>query len=255
MGSAMLDIGKEGTMEVKEKVGSVEADDAWPTLVGLPAFSEDGATLGDVSGVLLERDTGAPDWVIVAAASGSRYVVPFRNALIGERDVRVAYPRARVEASGPVGSGEISARRQAELSRHYGLVPAKQPSSAAAAGVRRAQTGGRRDRRRNTGPTRDELYAEARKLGIEGRSKMKKAELARAVERARGRSRGNVGVKAHPVEVQRFLEGVGYPTGKRDLVREAESQGAGEDVRRTLERLPDGRFESPTDVSEAIGGL
>jgi len=32
-------------------------------------------------------------------------------------------------------------------------------------------------------PTRDELYAQAKQLGIEGRSKMNKAQLARAVGR------------------------------------------------------------------------
>jgi hypothetical protein len=36
------------------------------------------------------------------------------------------------------------------------------------------------------GRTRDQLYAEARKLGIEGRSSMDKAQLHRAVERKKG---------------------------------------------------------------------
>ena len=35
---------------------------------------------------------------------------------------------------------------------------------------------------RAKGRTRDQLYAEARKLGVEGRSKMNKAELERAVK-------------------------------------------------------------------------
>jgi hypothetical protein len=35
------------------------------------------------------------------------------------------------------------------------------------------------------GRTRDQLYNDARKLGIEGRSRMNKAQLERAVERAR----------------------------------------------------------------------
>ena len=36
------------------------------------------------------------------------------------------------------------------------------------------------------GRTRDQLYDEARKLGVEGRSSMNKAQLARAVERKKG---------------------------------------------------------------------
>jgi hypothetical protein len=38
--------------------------------------------------------------------------------------------------------------------------------------------------RRGDAPTRKELYEKARELGIEGRSKMGKAELKRAVSRA-----------------------------------------------------------------------
>jgi|SRR5579872_4357518 len=38
---------------------------------------------------------------------------------------------------------------------------------------------------RAKGRTRDQLYAEARKLGIEGRSSMNKAQLERAVDRKR----------------------------------------------------------------------
>jgi hypothetical protein len=37
--------------------------------------------------------------------------------------------------------------------------------------------------KRAKGRTRDQLYEEARKLGVEGRSKMTKAQLARAVAR------------------------------------------------------------------------
>jgi len=36
---------------------------------------------------------------------------------------------------------------------------------------------------REKGRTRDQLYSEARKLGIDGRSKMSKAQLQRAVDR------------------------------------------------------------------------
>ena len=72
---------------------------------------------------------------------------------------------------------------------------------------------------------------------------------------ARGRSRTTSRARANPVDVQRFLDGVSYPTRKGDLVREAERSGARREVRSTLERLPEERFGSPTDVSEAIGKL
>lgn len=40
---------------------------------------------------------------------------------------------------------------------------------------------------RRQGRTREQLYNEARKLGVEGRSKMKKVELQRAVDRKKSR--------------------------------------------------------------------
>jgi len=115
--------------------------------------------------------------------------------------------------------------------------------------------------RRSEGPTKADLYQQARRLGIEGRSKMDKAQLARAVGRRQQPSSGGRSSErrshsqANPVEVQRFLEGVGYPTRKDRLVQEARSQGASRDVRETIERLPERQFDSPTEVSEAIGSL
>jgi Protein of unknown function (DUF2795) len=126
-------------------------------------------------------------------------------------------------------------------------------------GGSRSTKGSARSRTRSRqaeGPTRDELYEEARRLDVSGRSKMSKAQLARAVSGRRGRaSRSSSEAKANPVEVQAFLEGVGYPTAKRKLLREAESQGASREVRATLRRLPDQKFDSPTQVSKAIGKL
>jgi hypothetical protein len=115
----------------------------------------------------------------------------------------------------------------------------------------------RRSRRTTSDePTKEELYEQAKKLDIEGRSKMNKSQLARAVSRRRGQSsRRSSSATATPVEVQTFLEGVGYPAGKRQLLREAESQRASRDVRATLRRLPEKRFKSPTEVSKAIGKL
>ena len=57
----------------------------------------------------------------------------------------------------------------------------------------------------------------------------------------------------NPIELQRYLRGVDYPASKDDLVRRAEANGADERVRRALGALPAERFDSPNDVSEAIG--
>ena len=107
--------------------------------------------------------------------------------------------------------------------------------------------------------TRDDLYRQAQKLDVKGRSKMNKAQLAAAVDRggvgSSTSSRSRSGAVASPIEVQRFLEGVGYPTRKAELIREAERRGASPDVRATLQQIRDEKFDSPADVSEAIGRL
>lgn len=58
-----------------------------------------------------------------------------------------------------------------------------------------------------------------------------------------------------PIEVQKYLRGVDYPATKDELVRRAEEEGADENVRRALQSLPRERFDSPNDVSEALGGM
>ena len=59
----------------------------------------------------------------------------------------------------------------------------------------------------------------------------------------------------NPVQVQRFLGGVDYPADKDTVVRTARDRGADDAVCRTLQSLPEQRFNSPNDVSEAIGKL
>jgi hypothetical protein len=57
----------------------------------------------------------------------------------------------------------------------------------------------------------------------------------------------------NPIQLQKYLGGVDYPTDKQTLIRRAQDNGAGDDVIRTLQNLPTDRFNSPNDVSEAIG--
>jgi hypothetical protein len=66
-------------------------------------------------------------------------------------------------------SGEASTRSRVSTSG---------PSASSRGGKRSGKPGPR-------GRTREQLYAEARRLGIDGRSKLNKAQLLRAVERAK----------------------------------------------------------------------
>ena len=81
---------------------------------------------------------------------------------------------------------EIAARTvNKERARHG---EAETPSRLSQEDISSGRRGGLRSgTRRPRGRTREQLYEEARHLGIEGRSKMKKNELERAVDRKRGR--------------------------------------------------------------------
>jgi hypothetical protein len=62
-------------------------------------------------------------------------------------------------------------------------------------------------------------------------------------------------MRVNPIQLQKFLGGVDYPTDKRTLIDRARDKGADDNVLRTLEELPFDRFNSPNDVSEAVGKI
>ena len=60
---------------------------------------------------------------------------------------------------------------------------AREASRSSIEDISSGRRGGLRSHRGPGGPTRDQLYNEARQKGVKGRSRMNKAELARAVGR------------------------------------------------------------------------
>lgn len=60
---------------------------------------------------------------------------------------------------------------------------------------------------------------------------------------------------ANPVQVQKFLDNVDYPASKEDLISTARNEGADDNVIQTLQQIPDDQFQTPADVSEAIGKI
>lgn len=60
---------------------------------------------------------------------------------------------------------------------------------------------------------------------------------------------------ANPIEIQSYLKHVDYPASKEDLIHEAKEEGADTNVIHTLNDLPEDKFDSPTDVSRAIGHM
>lgn len=59
--------------------------------------------------------------------------------------------------------------------------------------------------------------------------------------------------KVNPIQLQKHLKGVDYPASKQDLINHAKQQRADENALSALEQLPDEQYETPTDVSKAIG--
>ncbi|MDR5755004.1 MULTISPECIES: DUF2795 domain-containing protein [unclassified Caballeronia] len=55
------------------------------------------------------------------------------------------------------------------------------------------------------------------------------------------------------IQIQKALKGVDYPTDKQTLVETARSNGASEDVLSALGALPDQQFQTPAEVSKAVG--
>jgi Protein of unknown function (DUF2795) len=59
----------------------------------------------------------------------------------------------------------------------------------------------------------------------------------------------------NPIQLQKFLGGIDYPARKQDLLDRAKKSGADQNVMNTLKSLPRDRFNSPNDISEAIGDM
>ena len=102
---------------------------------------------------------------------------------------------------------------------------------------------------------KSELQRRAAQSGIEVKRSMTKQELIDAIGRTRSSTKQaqERSGKTNPIEVQKFLEGVGYPASRETLVQEAEQQSADKRVVDALSALPRKRFASPADVSKALG--
>jgi Protein of unknown function (DUF2795). len=63
------------------------------------------------------------------------------------------------------------------------------------------------------------------------------------------------GMAANPIQLQKYLSGIDYPASKQELIERAQEKGADDNVLSTLRSLPRDEFNSPNDVSEALGAM
>lgn len=62
--------------------------------------------------------------------------------------------------------------------------------------------------------------------------------------------------KASPAEVQKSLHGVDYPASKQDLLDHVKKSGGdNKGVIQIINNLPDKNYNSPVDVSKAVGQM
>lgn len=58
-------------------------------------------------------------------------------------------------------------------------------------------------------------------------------------------------MSVNPIQLQKFLSGIDYPTDKKTLLDRAKKNGADDNIIKTLQGLKTDKFNSPNDVSEA----
>ncbi len=103
---------------------------------------------------------------------GTKRARQYEHIKESQRDRGTGEKRAEEIAARTVNKERARAGESRQRSR-----TSTQDMSSSRRGGQRSQTN------RPKGRTRDQLYNEARKLGIDGRSKMNKAQLQRAVDR------------------------------------------------------------------------
>ena len=61
--------------------------------------------------------------------------------------------------------------------------------------------------------------------------------------------------KVNPIQLQKFLKGTDYPAKKKELLKQAEKNGADDNIKDVLNQLPELEFETPAEVNKEIGKL
>ena len=62
-------------------------------------------------------------------------------------------------------------------------------------------------------------------------------------------------VKISPSQIEKSIKGIKFPASKQDLIQQAELNNADSDVLNILNNVKDKRYNSPIEISIAIGKM
>ncbi|MBT2507808.1 DUF2795 domain-containing protein [Streptomyces sp. ISL-98] len=60
-------------------------------------------------------------------------------------------------------------------------------------------------------------------------------------------------MKVNPIEMQNSLGGVNYPASKKQIIDQAKTNGASQEVRKALGALPEKEYDSPAAINKEVG--
>jgi|GEM_PF-632002 len=72
-------------------------------------------------------------------------------------------------------------------------------------------------------------------------------------EERRGTQHGGTRRGGLTTEIEKSLKGINFPANKQELLQQAKKNKASQNVVNAIEKLPEEKFNSPTDVAKAWG--
>src|SRR5215213_4099929 len=91
----------------------------WP---GRDVLDSGGERLGDVREIYLDRETGAPEWVLVDVDGDEARFVPLADAAVESWTIRVAHSASQIRNAPGIGAEpRIDQTEERRLYAHYGL--------------------------------------------------------------------------------------------------------------------------------------
>lgn len=235
------------------------------SLLGYPVFDTDGAELGEIAGVYLDRGTGEPEWAALWLADGGVTVVPLAEADLYEDSAAIPYTRDQLEHA-PYQrdelARELSEDEEEELYRYYHEGSAQVATAARQAAADAASTAKRQgERLASTAKGQGGQLASTAKKQTQRVATTAKGQGRHLVQSAAGQANEVVGAakeEAARVAEEAAGEARGVLEETRSSIEEQAAAGAerlADNLRRLGEQalaLAEGRPEEAAMVREYV---